>query len=374
MSGNGTEIQPQRSVLPQQVPQEAARGQPSGGPGPDNGGGCPDTRSRVRGWCFTLPNPTIEEGAILQASPDIRYGIYQEEVAPTTGTVHLQGYIELHKNQRLSFVRGLLSRAHWERRWGPRSKARNYCRKESSRKPGTQPIEWGEWKSGGQGARNDIEEVCDLLRTGASVAQAVLDFPMFAARYPKFLETYKNALSMKRNWMTEVHVFIGPTETGKTREAYRQYPNIWKKPPGRWFDGYDGHSEVLFDDFDGKDIEYRDLLQLLDRYPQLVPIKGNFREWIPRVIVITSNLEIERWYPYLDNELLAPLFRRITSIRYFRRQSGDIHGEPHPRRPRVSEVNVGPLDRLGLYGEHGRVHNWPNGYLGLVDQPVIESS
>lgn len=53
-------------------------------------------------WGFTLNNFTKEDICAISAiiKSYCRYGIFASEVAPTTGTPHLQGYFEFHKKRR----------------------------------------------------------------------------------------------------------------------------------------------------------------------------------------------------------------------------------------------------------------------------------
>lgn len=48
-------------------------------------------------WCFTLNNYTLKEYEALQ-NQECRYLLMGKEIAPTTGTPHIQGYIQLNKN------------------------------------------------------------------------------------------------------------------------------------------------------------------------------------------------------------------------------------------------------------------------------------
>lgn len=84
------------------------------------------------------------------ATGPIRYVCWQLERAPDTGRLHLQGYVEFFKPQRLRAAQQALRAptAHLEKRRGTRDQARDYCRKEESRVQG--PWEAGKW-IGGQG-------------------------------------------------------------------------------------------------------------------------------------------------------------------------------------------------------------------------------
>lgn len=119
-----------------------------------------------------------------------------------------------------------------------------------------------------------------------------------------------------RDFVTEVKVYIGPTGTGKSRKAHDEDKITWTHHGDRWFDGYENQESVLFDDFEGikSGVPFRKLLQLTDRYPLKVPVKGGFVNWRPRLIIFTTNVEPDAWYPEED---IAPLRRRITSITRF---------------------------------------------------------
>lgn len=269
-----------------------------------------------RGWCFTLNNPEENEQAriseVLGAESKLQYACGQLEVGEN-GTRHIQGYVEFKHPRTFKTVQRLLPRAHIEPRKGSPGQARAYCLKEETR-AGPQ-WELGEFvPEAGQGARSDLSLLQQFLDGGGQVSEAYRQFPSVCARYPKFVRTYAQLTTAPRSWKTKVLVYVGPTGCGKTSRAHDEFPNIWTKPPGQWFDGYDRHEHVLFDDFDGgreSGIQYRELLRLTDRYPMLVPVKGDFVQWVPRVIVITTNVEPKQWYPCCAWE---PLERRLDEI------------------------------------------------------------
>ncbi len=88
-------------------------------------------------------------------------------------------------------------------------------------------------------------------------------------------------------------------------------PNAYWKPVGEWWDGYDGQEDVVMDDFYGW-LKWSFLLNLLDRYPMLVPIKGGTKEFVAKRVFITSNKKPEMWYP---NQIdIAPLVRRLEHV------------------------------------------------------------
>jgi len=91
--------------------------------------------SQVRRWCFTLNNYTPEEIAKLQNLSDrVTYIIFGKEIAPTTGTPHLQGYLELKAKTRVGGVKELLgcARVHLVVARGTAEENTTYCSKEAT--------------------------------------------------------------------------------------------------------------------------------------------------------------------------------------------------------------------------------------------------
>lgn len=79
-------------------------------------------------WCFTLNNYSDDDEKIFQMM-ETNYIIYGREVA-STGTKHLQGYAIFPKAYRLSGVRKLHPKAHWEPSKKNALANRRYCSKE----------------------------------------------------------------------------------------------------------------------------------------------------------------------------------------------------------------------------------------------------
>ena len=91
-----------------------------------------DDRERgalMKRWMFTINNPTPEE--ILNPIPieECEYRIYGKEHFGGEGTPHLQGFVSLHKRMRLTGVKNLNKRAHWDACSGTAKQASLYCQK-----------------------------------------------------------------------------------------------------------------------------------------------------------------------------------------------------------------------------------------------------
>lgn len=58
------------------------------------------------------------------------YAVYGREIAPETGTLHCQGFCIFKKDQRLSALKKILPRAHWEKCNGTVEQNIAYCKKD----------------------------------------------------------------------------------------------------------------------------------------------------------------------------------------------------------------------------------------------------
>ncbi len=290
-------------------------------------------------WLFTLNNPTNEETvADLEwiFEDQVKYAVFQLEEGDgedgEPGTVHYQGYLELPKSQRLSYVKRMLPRAHWEPRRGTREQARDYCMKDSTRLEG--PWHVGNFTSHSRGKRTDLNEMKDEVKTGMTRSEAMDKYTANMARYRHFYSDIQWAYFKTTHQPDKrVVLYCGETGTGKTRKAREENPDAYWMPinDGFWFDGYDGQPVVVLDDFAGKmsKVGLTQLLRLLHDQTEKVPVKGAFAVWKPQTVIITTNIHPEEWYDYTGrNEQYKALQRRITSIWQFSHIDGVRVGLP----------------------------------------------
>lgn len=141
----------------------------------------------TRNHVFTYNNPTHSPSdfqTILATSERVRYSIFQLEEGEN-GTPHYQGYVEYNKPVNVRFFNNhLCATAHTEKRKGTRDQAREYCRKEDTRKEG--PWETGVWVAGGAGKRNDLAGIITACKTG-SLKRVAEEHPEGILRYSKVL-------------------------------------------------------------------------------------------------------------------------------------------------------------------------------------------
>jgi len=281
-------------------------------------------------WCFTLNADeslgqdvtwtTVGAECPLISWMDaetIQYLVCQVE---RVGHVHIQGYIQFSSNKRLTALKKLNKVAHWEIRRGTHDQAKAYCMKEESRVAG--PWELGTEKVNEQGKRNDLAAIGELVKAKKTNYEIIEAIGASASKFAKNIAFLRfvdmEATSDRQLQGVKVITLYGATGTGKTYSAINFIANskdyyICEAPSHKdskvWFDGYEGQSYLILDDFDGSFCSFRYVLRLLDKYKLKIEIKGGFIWAVWTTVVITSNIHPSSWYSTVDT---APLQRRLT--------------------------------------------------------------
>lgn len=271
-------------------------------------------KRRARHTCWTLNNWTGEELDIVRsyANTEPRYMCWAQEVGEE-GTPHLQGYVAWDNPRSLNkFKLAISNRLHYEPHTrGTAQQNRNYClgmveKKGFKENPTFEEV--GEIPE--QGERTDWKNALTQIDNGNHLVEVIHTQPQLLPTI-RALERYKQITLRPKHRDVKVILVVGTPGTGKSRWAYDNYPDLYSKPEGQWYDGYTGQTTLLLDDYYG-DIPYSQLLKVLDRYPLQVPVKGGFvyAQW--DTVIITSNKEPQFW-TYGDD--IAALKRRITETR-----------------------------------------------------------
>lgn len=255
-----------------------------------------------KSWVYTINNYTDEQIAQFKAFTVKRHRCALEDA----GTPHMQGAITFTRAYRLAQLKKLCPQAHWE--IAKCKDAENYCTK------GTIIIDENNTK---QGARTDLQEAIDTLKEHKTLRAVAQSHPETYVKYHKGLVALRKEIQPRLEAFTPttVIVYIGKPGTGKTRAVYAQESVLYLVPePSNgilWFDGYEGQPAILFDDFYGW-VKYHTMLNLLDGYPQQLPVKGSYvhRNWTR--VYITSNVHPREWYQRPE---WSALKRRITEIK-----------------------------------------------------------
>ena len=113
------------------------------------------------------------------------YMVYQEEISPTTGQHHIQGYMVFKKKRTVAWLKANIHpTAHYEFARGTPEDNRKYCTKEDSYVEGTR-IELGVLPRG-SGTRSDLTNFFEAVREGATESSTRNEFYEVWAKYPNW--------------------------------------------------------------------------------------------------------------------------------------------------------------------------------------------
>lgn len=288
-------------------------------------------------WTFTLNNPTATETSDYvhtqcQEGKSYKYLVFQLEQGDN-GTPHYQGFVIFDGARRLTAVKRMLERAHWEPARGSSPQNRHYCTKPIADCACTHctsdPMRLqGPWTFGecpeGAGDRTDIKRLRDLIISGKRKRHIIEDDEVVGtyAKHMKFAHEVQSLYPPERQGVPEITLLYGPADCGKTRHFFDTEDDRkerWIKPVDDklWFDGYDGHESVLFDDFAGRfnKFQLNNLLRITDRYDATAPVKGGYVPFYPKRFYITTNIHPYEWYDWSERQAQYPaLFRRFTRV------------------------------------------------------------
>jgi len=279
-----------------------------------------DARKKVRAWCFTINNPT-HKVLFPDGLPDgVKFIVYQLERGEQ-GTPHLQGYIQLSRQQRMAWLKKITSktaegevfhvfdRAHFIVAKGNADQNKAYCTKAEGRLEGP----WTIGEASKQGDRTDLKEAAEqLMRTGDIRA---IDPGVFLKYASGCLKLAALAPPPRRDDL-KVITIVGPTGIGKSYAVHDLVPDIYVVNMGNsglWWDGYTGQPAVMFEEFKGQ-VQLQKMLQILDPYPLRLEIKGGLVPARFTMVFITSNYTPDKWYKNEDgarDEEMKALARRL---------------------------------------------------------------
>ncbi len=299
-------------------------------------------------WMFTVQTGNLTEHttldewelAIRTSVPNgIKFLVFQQEAAPTTGTHHVQGFVAMSQQKRANQL-GVLFKTQPEAfqstRFGTASQNRGYCTDDDKRLADHEPFEHGEMP-GGRGKRNDLEKACDILKEGRGTKRLQEEMPHVYIKFHAGFDKqafFEKAKRCKTAPMHDVALYViwGTAGSGKTTWSKQFDPGHTYEMPDpqkggtTWIgNDYNGERTLLIPDFDGE-YPYGTLKRMCDGTYMKFQTKGNFEiaEW--DAIVITSNHHPKDWYPNERSDVWindgefgfpGPLQRRINNVVYF---------------------------------------------------------
>lgn len=273
--------------------------------------------SRSRGWCFTLNNYTPEDYAKLAGVFNDGHCVYLivgKEVAPETGTDHLQGFIYFKNAKAFGATKSLLGeRYHLEAAKGNIEQNYAYCSKGGNFATwGTRPLSQTEK---GEANKARYESAWALAKEGKFEE---IDGDIRFKSYRTMKEIYKDYAPRIDDAGNEVgHWIFGEAGVGKSRTARERFPVFYPKLANKWWDGYQREEAVILDDLDPDNAKYitGHLKLWTDRYEFVAESKGGSMRIRPKHFVVTSQYSIAECFS--DPRTVAAFKRRFKEERLF---------------------------------------------------------
>lgn len=248
----------------------------------------------------------------------IKYSINGDEVAPTTGQHHLQGFIRLYNGTSWRSMKKKLGADDVHLEIAVASDAANirYCSKSRNDIHVLGSVR-------GQGHRTDLQAVADMLKDKKTIQEIAENQTTSFIKYFKGIERTNEVIN-PADFKPKpfVSLLYGNPGTGKSYDARygKDEKTIYTYSAGNgsnnWWNGYNPvqHSTVIIDDMSGSYFTISKLKTLLDVYKINVEVKGGTLPFIPNNIIVTANQCIQHWYNYSNQNDLLALIRKFNVI------------------------------------------------------------
>lgn len=323
----------------------------------------------TRAWVFTWNNYTEDWKSVLEEI-EVRggYCVVGEEVAPETGTPHLQGYVYWPSDKSWAYMKAILPHAHLDKAKGNPMQNYKYCTKDGKF------VEFGieaRPRSIGRTERKEKPNYWELVSSGCTERDLVACGAITTISQLRFVRELGGMVSRNRFrgrhgqenrerpidfiWVT------GPPGSGKSLWVYNQILDFGATPHiryvgfPRWWNGIqdEGPSPtVWFDElYDLGEADLSKFLTMFDHGAIDVELKGGHATIRPKMVIVTSttapaDLPLE-WSRDRRTHLKA-IVRRITDMYYV---APTFDAEGHIVHRNITRVDD-PLAHYGFLRRH----------------------
>lgn len=266
--------------------------------------------SKFRNFIFTHNN---YENTVLEDTLECRFIAYSRELAPSTGTPHLQGYVCFTNPRTLSGTRKAMSGCHVEPMRGSISQNDVYISKMVN------PVERGD-----KPIINEDKGRANALRFKRAIDAAKeglfdqIDCDLYARYYStwkRIREDHQPNPSPLDTSRPGIWIY-GPTRTGKSHAVHTAYPDCYMKNNDKWWNGYEGQDIVYMEDFSKFDVKLGNYMKRwVDKWKFRAEVKGGSIMIRPKKIIVTSNYRIEDiWDDEITRDCLKNRFTVIEKL------------------------------------------------------------
>jgi len=267
-----------------------------------------------------------------------RYICFGLEVAPTTGTKHIQGYIQLNIAQRLTFLHTYFNvkrekktlKFHVDIANGTPAQNKTYCEKDGDFHEFGEPMT--------QGNRTDMTEIKNSIKDNPKDLYKIIDEQGNNLQQVRFAQVLQAVYLPKRNPKEPPTVYwiFGKTGIGKTKLVSETFENICHVSSYKWLGtDYCQDECFLMDDFRPNNLDFETILKITDRYPFTVEFKGSQIPLNSPFIIFTSPKSINQTFINTEEDL-KQLKRRLTEI--------DLNSVEN-----ITEIDLRNLDEKYIY-------------------------
>lgn len=281
-------------------------------------------RIRRRGYCLTWNNypdvfdPAIPDSCAALFNPDtMRYLIIGFEVAPDTGTRHLQMYVHYTQAKEVGYVIKRWPGSHVTPANGTPLQNHLYCIKGGIfLEFGTLPPEPGQ--AGGQKVKTDWGTVKELAMKGQIDE---IDPRVYVQHYNTLHRISNDHQPPPPDLEHPCGTwFYGKPGTGKSYQC-----RLWAgdsrydKLLSKWWNGYNNQETVIIDEVGPEHADWIGAFLKIwtDRYSFPAEVKGGVMNIRPKRVWITSNYRIETVFPGTRNtEIREAIQRRCPEVHF----------------------------------------------------------
>lgn len=272
--------------------------------------------------------------------PGVKYFVAQIELAPTTGTRHMQFFVRFHESIGVKTAQRILGpifeKCHMEATHASDTDNKTYCTKDRTKDKDGNPLplpegddigpwEFGDFEALGQGKRSDLEGPCARIQAGEALSAIAESDPIVFVKYHRGLTALRDIRDRPECRPVECY-YLWSEESGTGKSYFAHY--AFKKPlfsplvarDGTiWWDGYDPsiYEGILIDDLSvDRKIPLTEMNRILDGYDYHGAVKGGhiWGHW--RLVLVTSNWKSAAVYYTEPNRSQAAFARRFENHEY----------------------------------------------------------
>ncbi len=268
---------------------------------------------QTKNYCFTDFNET-DWKEIYEHGDTIQYIGWGREICPTTKKRHNQGWIQFTKRVGWRTAKAAIpdTVAIYPCK-GSIASNEVYCRKNG------EFTSMGIFSKQGVSPTNEttLDAVKHMIDDGSTIEQVGdVQFGYYCRYYSSFS---RRVCARLKNESAEfrkltVSVYSGETGTGKTRKAIESGGYFMHADEMMWWDGYNGESTLILDEYNNQ-VKITRLLAILDGYQLRLAVKGGFTYALWDTVIITTNLDV--LHEHAKDVHRRALDRRIHNWVYF---------------------------------------------------------